>query len=210
MRIAVTLLTTLITLAPVALFASTEPDPEPQNTNLRSPRVRPYDGRSAALLLEGLERSATLRAIVDRLEQLEVIVYLEMQPALRQTLAGTLTWLAATAAHRYVRISLNPEMIHDSLIAALGHELQHALEVAEAPWVVDPPSLQAYYEKHGLRTATQHINGWDSLAARVIGDHVRRELAGMRATRLVADSIQVFNPQEWHIVYRRARSMLPP
>jgi hypothetical protein len=210
MRTFVTLVTTLITLVPLAAFAFQPPDPDPPSTISRNPRVRPYDGRSAQLLLEGLERSVTLRAIVDRLEQLDVIVYLEMQPALRKRLAGTLTWLAATTSYRYVRISLNPEMMHDALISALGHELQHALEVAEAPWVVDPPSLQAYYEKHGLKTASQHINGWDSLAARLIGDEVRRDLVGVRAARVVADSIQTFNPQEWHIVYRRARSMLPP
>jgi hypothetical protein len=208
MRTAVTLLITLVSLAPLSASASQPPDPDPPIA--RNPRVRPYDGRAAHILLEGLERSVTMRAIVDRLEQLEVIVYLEMQPALRKKLAGTLTWLAATASHRYVRISLNPDMARDSLIAALGHELQHALEVAEAPWVVDPPSLQAYYEKHGLKTVSQHINGWDSLAARLIGDEVRRDLVGVRAARVVADSIQAFNPQEWHIVYRRARSMLPP
>jgi hypothetical protein len=209
MRTIVTLVTTLITLAPLVAFASQPPDAELPSTISRNPRVRPYDGRSAKVLLEGLERSVTMRAIVDRLEQLDVIVYVEMQPALRKKLAGTLTWLAATTSNRYVRISLNPEITHDALISALGHELQHALEVAEAPWVVDPPSLQAYYQKHGVSTA-QHINGWDSLAARIIGDEVRRELAGVRTARVVADSIQAFNPQEWHIVYRRARSMLPP
>jgi hypothetical protein len=209
MRIAVTLLTTFITLAPLAAFASQPADPDLPNPVSRNPRVRPYDGRTAQLLLEGLERSATLRAIVDRLEQLDVIVYLQMQPALRKKLSGTLTWLAATQSNRYVRISLNPEIMHDTLISALGHELQHALEVAEAPAVVDPTSLQAYYEKHGLSMA-QHDNGWDSLAARLVGDHVRRELAGMRTARVAADSIQGFNPREWHIVYRRARSMLPP
>ena len=210
MRIAVTLLTTLVTFAPLAVFASQPPDLDPSSPISRNPRVRPYDGRAAQLLLEGMERSVTLRTIVDRLEQLDVIVYLEMQPALRKKLAGTLTWMAATPANRYVRISLNPEMTHDALIAALGHELQHALEVAEAPWVVDTDSLQAYYKKNGLSTASQHINGWDSLAARLIGDEVRRDLAGARTARVVADSIQAFNPQEWHIVYRRARSMLPP
>jgi hypothetical protein len=206
---AATLLTTLIALVPLAVFASPEPDPTSPYTVTRIPRVRPYDGRTAALLIEGLERSQTLRAIVDRLEQLDVIVYVEMQPALRKKLAGKMTWLSATAFNRYVRISLNPEVGRDALIATLGHELQHALEVAEAPWVVDPASLQAYYEKHGLSTA-KHINGWDSLAARVVGDDVRRDLAGMRRGRLVADSIQAFRPLEWHIVYRRARSMLPP
>ena len=209
MRKVVTLLTTLITLAPFTVFASPEPDAEPRSTISGTPRVRPYDRRSAALLLEGLERSATLRAIVDRLERLDVIVYVEMQPRLRQKLSGTMTWLTATASHRYVRISLNPQIMDNSLIAVLGHELHHALEVAEAPAIVDTASLQAYYEQHGVSTE-KHFNGWDSVAAQVVGDDVRRELAGERGTRIVADSIHVFNPEEWHIVYRRARSMLPP
>jgi hypothetical protein len=206
MHTAVALLTTLITLAPLAAVASPE-DAGPRTVPY-SPRVRPYDGRSASLLLEGLERSITMRAIVDRLEQLDVIVYVEMQPALRRHLAGTMTWLAATEFNRYVRISLNPKMTHDSLIAALGHELHHALEVAEASSVVDTASLQAYYEQHGISTA-KHFNGWDSEAARVVGDDVRKELSGARAASS-AYSAQAFNPAEWHIVYRRARSMLPP
>lgn len=207
MRTAITLLTTLITLAPLAVVASPE-DAGPRTVPYR-PRVRAYDGRSASLLLEGLERSTTMRAIVDRLEQLDVIVYVEMQPALLKHLAGTMTWLAATKFNRYVRISLNPKMMHDSLIAALGHELQHALEVAEAPSIVDTASLQAYYEQNGISTA-KHFNGWDSVAARVVGDDVRKELSGVRAANRAAYSTQAFNPAEWHIVYRRARSMLPP
>jgi hypothetical protein len=207
MRTAVTLLTTLITFAPFAVAAS--PEEAGPRAVPSGPRVRPYDGRSAALLLEGLERSATMRAIVDRLEQRDVIVYVQMQPALRKRLAGTMTWLAATESHRYVRISLNPELMHESLIAALGHELQHALEVAESPSVVDTASLQAYYEQHGMSTAT-HINGWDSMAARVVGDDVRRELYGARSARRLANSTQTFTPEEWLIVYRRARSRLAP
>lgn len=208
MHTAVALLATLITLAPLTVFASSKPDSEPHGT-FRDPRVRPYDARSASLLLEGIERSTTIRAIVDRLEELDVIVYLEIQPALSKKLAGRLTWMAATASHRYVRISLNPELNQDALIAALGHELQHALEVAEAPSIVDGPSLQAYYERHGVSSSHQ-ANGWDSLAARVIGDDVRRELAGARRGRIAADATPAFNLEEWHIVFGRTRSMLRP
>ena len=203
----ITRLAALIALAPLTVFASSEPDLDPRRTS-GSPRVRPYDGRSASLILEGLERSSTLRAIVDRLEQLDVIVYVEMQPALRKKLAGKMTWLTGTASHRYVRISLCPELSQDTLIATLGHELQHALEVAEAPAIVDAASLQAYYEQHGVSSPGQ-VNGWDSLAARAIGDEVRRELAGMRG-RVVADSTRAFNPEAWDTMYRRSRSLLTP
>jgi hypothetical protein len=208
MHKAITLLAALLALAPLGVFASPEPDLDPRST-IRSPRVRPYDGRSASLILEGLLRSSTIRAVIDRLEQLDVIVYVEMQPALRKKLAGKMTWLARTASNRYVRVSLSPELSQDTLIATLGHELQHALEVAEAPAIVDVASLQAYYQQHGITTSGE-INGWDSHAARAIGDDVRRELAVMRGRRVLADSPQAFNPGALDTVYRRSRSLLPP
>jgi hypothetical protein len=116
--------------------------------------------------------------------------------------------MAATRNFRYVRISLNPEIGGDLAVATLGHELQHAVEVAEAPSIVDGESLAAYYQKNGVRVGT-HKDDWDSVAARTIGHDVRRELSQAPAARAVA-SIEPFDPRGWNIVYRRARGMLPP
>ena len=176
--------------------------------NERSVRVRAADARTAVLLMQGLARSATIRGLVNQLEQREVIVYLEMQPGLKKRLAGTLTWLSSTRAHRYVRISINPELSTDTAIATLGHELQHALEVANAPQIVSHQTLESFYRSHGESSRTQ-VNGWDTEAARVAGEDVRKELAALRQTR-VADSIQQFDPDDWLVVYRRSRGMLPP
>jgi hypothetical protein len=168
------------------------------------------------LLIQGLERSATIRALANQLEQREVIVYLEMQPALRKRLAGMLTWVTATKSHRYVRISLNPELSTDAAIATLGHELQHALEVANAAEIVCERTLARFYQEH--RGSNQvHATGWDTEAARVAGEDVRRELVASAGERdrsrpgRVADSIQQqLDPDDWMVVYRRARGMLPP
>jgi hypothetical protein len=167
------------------------------------PRVRPVDSRAAAVLLEGIARSATVRSLVDRLEELNVIVYLESQPGLRRGLAGTLTFMTTTPTFRYVRISLSPMLSADMLISVLGHELQHALEVAQARSIVSDSSLEAYYRRHGIAMKS-HTSGWDTFAARDAGELVRREIAGTHASR-VAESIQAFDPDSWHIVYRRAR-----
>ena len=152
-------------LVPVTALANT----------VGGPRIRPNDLRSANLLLEGLHRSATLRSLVDQLDDLSVIVYLEMQPRLRLRLAGTLTWITATPTFRYVRISWNPEISMNAAIATLGHELQHALEVAQEPSIVSAATLEAFYRKHGIDMRSH--NGWDTIAARDRGDAVRRELA---------------------------------
>jgi hypothetical protein len=167
------------------------------------PRVRPNDGRSAALLIEGIARSTQLRRIIDRLEASDVIVYVETQPRLRKRVAGSLTWLTRTPQFRYVRVSLSPDYFGDAAIALLAHELQHALEVAGERSVVDPASLESFYRRIG-NAVGQHVSGWDTEAARTVGDDVRRELA-LRRDRVVAESIQQFDPLDWHNVYRRAR-----
>ncbi len=194
--------------APVTGTAAEPETPNARVLNLGGPRVRPHDERSATALLEGLRRSDTLRVIVDEIERRDVIVYLEMQPLLRRSLAGSLTWLTFTPSFRYVRISINPALAMDAQIATLGHELRHALEVARAPSVVSATTLAAYYAKNGL-SMPSHDNGWDTLAARQTGEQVRRELAGGRASRST-ESVQGFNLQDWHVVYRRTRGMLPP
>ena len=167
------------------------------------PRVRPHDSRIAALLVEGIARSSRLRHLIDRIEQSDLIVYIETQPALRGRVAGSLTWLTKTALFRYVRVSISPDQFGEPGIALLAHELQHALEVAEAASVVDPSSLEALYRKIGQRVGV-HVSGWDTEAARVVGEDVRRELAASRATR-ITESSEPFDPLAWHIVYRRAR-----
>lgn len=172
------------------------------------PRLRPYDGRVAQVLLDGIQRSSTFRAITDALEQRDVIVYFEMQPALGRGLAGTMIFLAATPSYRYVRVSLNPMLPNEILIATLAHELQHALEVALDPSIVDEPTLEAYYRRHGIHMRA-HDNGWDSEAARQAGTDVRDELAKAQVeTR--TERFAEFRAAEWPTVYRRARSMLPP
>jgi hypothetical protein len=196
----------LLTLA-APLDASPLVDSATAASPSRIPRVRAGDSRSAVLLTKGLERSSTLRALVQQLEQRDVIVYIEMQPALKSRFAGMLTWIVATPTHRYVRVSINPTLTTDLGISTLGHELQHALEVANAPQVRCANSLEKYYAAHGDPSRSDR-SGWDTEAARLAGEAVRREIATRSA--VVADSIQEFDPDDWLIVYRRARGMLPP
>ena len=202
----------LLTFAAILTAATTLPvfaAPDPPTDRIYSTaRVRAADTRTANLLVQGLQRSSTLRGLVDQLERHDVIVYIEMQPMMKKRLAGTLTWLTATKAHRYVRISINPELNTEMAIATLGHELQHALEVAKAGEIVNAVTLANFYRAHGESNPAE-FNGWDTEAARVAGQDVRRELAAWRAGR-VADSIQQLDPNDWLVVYRRTRSMLPP
>lgn len=185
----------------VALLALAIPSPAVDVDDARpaartSPRVRPYDARSANVLLQGIQRSETIRSLVDRLEQLDVIVYIQMQPALRTQLAGRMVWVTATGHLRYVRLSLNPELSGDTLVSVLGHELQHAVEVAQAPSIVSEATLEEYYQEHGI-SVRSHSRGWDTLAARDAGELVRREISTRPASR-ATESVQGLDPNSWH------------
>ena len=200
-----TLLTILLLAFSPSTLAFADPLPaiKPAKTIEGGPRVRPHDSRSAAIMLEGLRRSDTLRMLVERLEAHDVIVYIQMQPGMERRLGGSLTWLAATDRFRYVRISLNPTLSGPAAIATLGHELQHALEVADTPTIVDAQSLGAYYRVHGISVRV-HGNGWDTLAAQNVGDEVRDEVAQSKKGHVV-ESLRDFDARDWHVVYRRAR-----
>ena len=154
-------------------------------------------------MVAGLQRSPTLRAMVDRIENGDVIVYLGVQPLLRRDhIAGLLTWMSSSKRFRYVRVSINPELPEKSAIAALGHELQHVLEVMANPSIVDATSLESFYAQHGISMRVS-MNSWDSEAARDMGDKVRRDLAGDRPAHI--ETIKNYDPLAWEAIYRRAR-----
>lgn len=58
-------------------------------------------------------------------------------------------------------------------IALLGHELQHAVEIADAVEVGDEQDMEALYVRIGVRRGA-HI--YDTVAAQDMGRRIRREL----------------------------------
>ena len=192
-----TLIATLALLAPVTAVAAPDLDRSGQIQYASSAlRVRPHDARSAALLLDGLRQSETLRTLVRRLEDRNVIVYIQMETKLKGRLAGSLTWLTGTQKFRYVRVSINPDLRGAVAVAVLGHELQHALEVADEPSIVDRKSLNAFYRAHGISMRVS-TDGWDTRAAQEVGEEIRREVATARSGYGL-DSVQGFDPRQWH------------
>ena len=78
--------------------------------------------------------------------------------------------------HRYLRIQVGGHTGSNDSIALVGHELRHALEVAESPEVRDEASLIALYERIGHHSAGTHH--YDTGAAQAAGRKVKAELAG--------------------------------
>ena len=66
----------------------------------------------------------------------------------------------------------------NALVALLGHELQHAVEVASAPDVMTPAQLATLYRRIGVPMGPGR---YDSDAARTTGYRCRRSCVAVKA-----------------------------
>jgi hypothetical protein len=139
--------------------------------------VRSSDTRLRAVIADGVDRSPLFRDLVARLDASDVIVYVQTDRAMPPRLQGRLTLLSFAGGRRYVLVRIACALTGTQQIAILGHELQHAVEIASAESVVDEPSLAAEYRRIGFASgALQQGHGYDSEAAIEMGRRVWREL----------------------------------
>jgi hypothetical protein len=140
----------------------------------RATRVRVRTPALGSLLETAVDRSPMFEALVRELEESDVIVYVDRSVNLPPSIRGTITFLGAGAGARYLNIWLNPRFTTDQTIVVLGHELQHAVEVARTPEVTTAEAFSRYYRHVGVRSASDN---WDTREARHAERLIARELA---------------------------------
>jgi len=160
----------LVVATPRALTAETPVDDAHRH-------VRTTDRRLHRLLHEGLRTSDTFRGLVDRLHQSDVVVYLECGGPSTPG-GGRLTFVSAVGGYRYVHVRVSLLMSTDQQLAIIGHELRHAVEIADAPDVVDGPSMAVAYQRIGYAKPRTMGLAFDSDAAIEAGYRVLRDLSG--------------------------------
>jgi hypothetical protein len=142
-------------------------------------RVRTLDAHVSDMLAVGYQRSTTFRRLVDVLEDSDVIVHVERRAIVSDT--AFLHFVTHAGGNRYLRITLDSELTSDAGVALLGHELQHAVEVARAPWVVDVASFEELYRAIGHSSCEEPRRCFDTTAAVDAGRRVRMELRNRAA-----------------------------
>jgi len=138
----------------------------------------------AVALTEGLRRSEVIRRLVAVIDASDVIVYLARGDCPRPAVACLMV-TSRGAGVRHVRINFRqpiglgkPGGWHkDDLSVAIAHELQHAVEIAGWPDVIDGETMQAAYTRRGLDRGGRHL---DTDAAIKAGDDRRAELRSRR------------------------------
>lgn len=147
------------------------------------PHVRSDVPDLRALVADGAERSATFSSLVDRLNDSDLVVYVEYAYWWSEHVDGCVTFISAAGGRRYVRVRIRWPLPRPRQLAMLGHELQHAVEIAGAPDVVDQASLARFYRRGGSGTDWNFGRGvrFDTHDAVVTGLRVVKEL-GVRLT----------------------------
>ena len=152
----------------------------PDDGVARLDHVRSTESWVLALLDQGAAESPTLERLLAQLQQTDTIVY--VQPgicAFGHFRACLPNFVARSGSVRYLRIVFDPHQARGpQLIALIGHELQHAVEIARAPAVHDADGMGRLFRKIGISPACPKAlpDCFETDAARLAGDSILEEL----------------------------------
>ena len=139
--------------------------------------VRPLTSAARALVNAGGARSAAIRQLLDRLDVSDLIVYVDVQ-WFHETRSGRLAFVGSAAGNRYVVLQIACGQIGSDQIVALGHELRHAVEVADAGEVIDRQTFSRLYQRIGQEVGGIGQNRqFETRAAIDVGRRVKDDLS---------------------------------
>ena len=140
------------------------------------PRVRSTTPAIASLLAEAESRSATFRDLIRTIEATDGIVYVEPGVCRHGVRACLSLSVVPTGGYRFLRILVDGAQEIVQLMATIGHELRHAIELLSEPAVKTTTAAYNYY----LREAPTARDVFETTAAIQTGITVGNELARSR------------------------------
>lgn len=156
----------------LALFAVDPAAARWQNQQLGS-RLRSLGQDAVHLVEEAKAWSPSIRQLIERLERSDLIVYVRLDGNVTK-FSGETRFMAAARGARYVMVGINPRADQRELVARLGHELRHVVEIADAPEVRDLDAVLALFRRIGWAGTT--ANGFETAEAIETGHRVAAEV----------------------------------
>jgi len=140
--------------------------------NLRTPR--PLDPLAAEAFEQAVAGSPLVRELVHQIEGSNLVVHIESSRGLPAGVAGTMRFVTSRGGFRYVRIQLAAELRPETRAAILGHELQHACELAASD-AHDMDAVRRLYQSAGHHPG-HSANVFETQAAILVERQVKAEL----------------------------------
>lgn len=150
-----TFIAVCLMLSPLSAAAA-PPEPVPTASPWSAwSRTRPLSAGAITLLKDAVEHSVIVEDLLEQIERTDLVVYLtDAMPGVFIGPKSTMVFLSGDTANRYLLIRLDAMRLpQPERIAALGHELHHALEVAAAPEVKGASDMAGLYRRIGWETS---------------------------------------------------------
>jgi hypothetical protein len=112
-----------------------------------SPSVRGTDPEITAAIASTWERSPTFRQLAADIERAGGLVYVHRGTCGRNVRACLVLNIRRAGPYRVLSIRVDRRKTGHDLMIAIGHELQHVLEVLNEPSAVDADSIRIFYER---------------------------------------------------------------
>jgi hypothetical protein len=135
-------------------------------------RVRGASARVVGVINEAIARSESFRGLVDEIGTTDGIVYVGEGECGHGVRACLLLTMTAIGEHRVLRILVDARKPDRDLMASIGHELQHAVEVLSHPFIRSYSAMILLFKK----TCDGCGRRFETDAAIAAGIAVRREL----------------------------------
>lgn len=142
-------------------------------------RLRPLDPAAVALVENARQQSPTIRDLVNKFEDRNLIVYVQVVPARADRPQSGMRYVGTSKSARFVLIQIATCDPPCREVELLGHELRHAWDVARWTWVSDDGRLQRMMSLFGWRDR-KAARGYETASA------VRTEAQVSREVRPVA------------------------
>ena len=136
------------------------------------PRVRSTNPAIVAAMTQAQSRSPTFRSLVRTIEATDGIVYVEQGKCGHGVRACLSLSVVSSGGFRWLRVLVGTAEDVVSLIATIGHELCHAIEVLSQPSVRTASDVYLFYVREA---ATSH-DAFETPAAIRTAAAVAREL----------------------------------
>jgi hypothetical protein len=143
-----------------------------------SPHVRATSSVIQSMLFEAAA-SPTFTTLLRRIDSSDQIVYVVFTDSPAIPTART-TLVTSAGPVRFLRIDINPRIPPGDRVPLLAHELQHVVEMADAPDVRDDEGVRKLYRRIGTASDADH---YETAAARRVERAVRIELGHESARR---------------------------
>src|SRR5688572_8095021 len=139
----------------------------------RMARVRSEDPLIDAAITRGHERAPSFRRLIQAIGNSDGIVYVQEGQCGPSTRACLQHWIGVAGPNRFLRIRVSTRKVAGcELVAAIGHELQHAIEVLSNPRIRDGLDIFRFFDLNG-RTI---YGTYETDAALEVGMAIEREI----------------------------------